>query len=217
MSTSTPTAQPRNQFSRDWGNYATAALLPNASGNALANPQFTQLEIGDIAYVSGVPGRAFCSSKGTLSGADAVWVVDSGVTDRQAPKFIVGNSVAGDTLAVCNYLDVGDGVQLQAALTAAGALSPVGDVWIRPGNYTLATAALNVPASVQVRGSGRGTIINTTATQRKAFTLNSVAALEDVNIAVRVPKSFPVEQTTGSSASISRWPRKTQRRPQRRV
>jgi hypothetical protein len=184
MAAKTPTLQARSQYSRDWGNYATAADLPNASGNALANPYFTQLEVGDTAYVTGTTQQYVCTSKGTLSGADATWGANPN-TDHQGPRLIVGNSVAGDTLEVCNYLDVGDGVQLQAALTAAGALGL--DVWVRPGTYTISTV-LTIPDFVRCYGgTWGGVIFNATATNRRIATLATYAELSNVFIGVPAP------------------------------
>ncbi len=78
MSTSTPSLQTRSQYNRDWGNFANAAGLPNAASNSLANPYFTQLEVGDTAYVTGTSTKYVCTLKGTLSGADATWTALSG-------------------------------------------------------------------------------------------------------------------------------------------
>ena len=72
MATRTPGLQSRSQYGSYWGQYASAAALPNASGNPLANPYFAQLEAGDIAFVTG--GTLYvCTSAGTLGGADAAW------------------------------------------------------------------------------------------------------------------------------------------------
>lgn len=71
-SASFPNGQDRQQVQRDWGNYASAVTLPNASGNLLSASQF-KLEEGDVAFVSSI-GRFFCSSAGTPGGGDAVWV-----------------------------------------------------------------------------------------------------------------------------------------------
>jgi hypothetical protein len=81
MSTKTPTLQTRSQYGRDWGNFTSLATLPNSSSNALANPYFTQLEVGDVAYITGTSQRAVCTAVGTLSGANATWTaIGSGGT-----------------------------------------------------------------------------------------------------------------------------------------
>lgn len=73
MSTTTPSLQTRSQYNRDWGNFATIADVPNGSGNALANPYFSQLEVGDTAYVTGTSQKVVCTAVGSVSGSDAVW------------------------------------------------------------------------------------------------------------------------------------------------
>jgi len=83
--------------------------------------------------------------------------------DRFAPKYLVGNELAGDTTDTTGtaagftyYSDPGDGTGIAAALFAAGTVP--GDVWIRPGTYTT-TAPFTVPPDVAVRGAGPSTII----------------------------------------------------------
>jgi len=75
-----PTGQKREQFGRDWGNYASLVTLPNGSGNVLTATEF-RLEAGDRAYlvVSGTSGLEYlCVSAGTAGGGDAVWAVNTG-------------------------------------------------------------------------------------------------------------------------------------------
>lgn len=72
MSTVTPNAQTRNGHSRDWGNYASLSLLPNATGWVGGVLKATPLEEGDPAYVTGI-GRVYCVSPGTPGLLDAVW------------------------------------------------------------------------------------------------------------------------------------------------
>lgn len=84
--------------------------------------------------------------------------------DRFAPKYVVGNVLAGDTAADYSaggfvyILDPGDGTGIEAALALA-AVAP-GDIAIRPGIYDFATGAavmpLSVPAGVRIVGSGSG-------------------------------------------------------------
>jgi hypothetical protein len=83
--------------------------------------------------------------------------------DRFAPKYLVGNELAGDTTDTTGtaagftyYSDPGDGTGIAAALFDAGTVP--GDVWIRPGTYTT-TAPFTVPPDVAVRGAGPSTII----------------------------------------------------------
>jgi len=74
MSTSTPHIQDRNQFPRDWGNFTSLTLLPNASAYAGTVASVRPLERGDTAFVDGV-GRVYCVSAGTPGALDAVWNV----------------------------------------------------------------------------------------------------------------------------------------------
>jgi len=89
--------------------------------------------------------------------------VSTPTSDIRAPAIIVGNAPAGDTTDICDYLDIGDGTQLAAAIAAAGAGATPLDVWIRPGTYdfdqpTSPIAAIIIPIGVTVRGAGRGSV-----------------------------------------------------------
>lgn len=80
-----------------------------------------------------------------------------GGQDIRAPKLIVGNEPAGDTAAVCDFLDPGDGTGFAAALAAAADTG--GDIWLRPGRYNLGlpdspALPLVLPGGVTIRGSG---------------------------------------------------------------
>ena len=122
-------------------------------------------------------------------------------TDRRTPYYVVGNSPNGDTSVVCDFLDIGDGVQLQAALAAAGATR---DVYLRPGtyDYTLGpvAAALIIPTDTKLRGAGRGhTIIKTnTSGDQGAFQLLNRAELEDLTVEV----GFPIGPGSGAGGVI---------------
>lgn len=83
-----------------------------------------------------------------------------GTDDHQAPNIIVGNALSGDTADKVDHLDPGDGTGIAAAmaalLTAGG-----GHLYIRPGAYTLDTAAIAgtgnplpwpVPATAEITG-----------------------------------------------------------------
>lgn len=72
MSLVTPNVQPRNQFPRDWGDYATPDLLPNCSGFTAPANKLVPLEAGDTAYVTN-RGRWYCESAGTPGAGDAIW------------------------------------------------------------------------------------------------------------------------------------------------
>lgn len=71
-----PHEQPRNEQPRDYGNYTTPVLLPNAAGNPLPSPRFF-LEAGDTATVDvgAAAGNYRCQDPGTPGGGDAIWVI----------------------------------------------------------------------------------------------------------------------------------------------
>jgi len=127
-----------------------------------------------------------------------------GAAQGLTPAIVVGNSVVGDVLGTdCDFLDVGDGVQLQAALATAGANL---DVWVRPGTYDLgagaATSPLVVPNSTTLRGAGtQQTFIRTKSTGNMgALGLNSEATVMDVGIEVARPTAGP---PAGATAVIT--------------
>jgi hypothetical protein len=112
-----------------------------------------------------------------------------GFFDRYGPKVIVGNSGAGDTIAVCNYLDVGDGVQLQAALTAAAAFN--GDVHVRSGTYVISTP-LDIPDNVTMHGAGAATVLAASATNRTVIDSRENCVIERLAIQASIPTGVPV-------------------------
>lgn len=109
----------------------------------------------------------------------------SSVVDKFAPKYLVGNELAGDTAASASasgfvyFQDPGDGTGILAALAAAG-VTP-GDVWVRPGTYTL-DQRLVVPAGVLMRGAGMGlTIIeNGNGADECVIVLRTASGLRDL-------------------------------------
>lgn len=121
--------------------------------------------------------------------------------DRFAPKFLVGNTQAPFSDSAVAYSsagfryipDVGDGEGIRTALAAAAAAAPFptdtrGDVYIRPGTYTLAADALplQIPANVRVQGAGQSTIVRRSGTNQYCcvFALASESELRDVQISV---------------------------------
>jgi len=68
---------------------------------------------------------------------------------------VVGNSAQGDTLAECDYLDNGNGVQLAAALAAAALETYAPTVLLRRGLYQV--SSLTIPYGVTLAGEGFGT------------------------------------------------------------
>lgn len=112
--------------------------------------------------------------------------------DRFAPKYLVGNTTAGDSniaysAAGFTYIaDPGDGSGIRAALLAAQATP--GDVWIRPGQYLLAASdlPLTIPPRVRVQGAGDTTYIARAGTESYCgvFVLQDRAELRDCYIDV---------------------------------
>ena len=115
-----------------------------------------------------------------------------------APKYVVGNVLEGDTNTLYAtggfyyFPDPGDGSGIAAALAAANPSDPsfiaLGDVWIRPGTYTL-SATLSIPTACTVRGSGPTTVIasanNTIA--GALISLSDQSSLRDVALVHSVP------------------------------
>lgn len=118
----------------------------------------------------------------------AVW---SSTYDGPRTCLVVGNSLEGDTLRFCDYLDPGDGTGIAAALAAGGTAKTV---VVRRGTYTLAAtqALLSVPAGWTLRGEGsRSTIIkprigNAATTPWVCVSLaGDGAGIEDIGFSIR--------------------------------
>ena len=175
-----------------WGRFATAALLPNVAASPTQLPAGI-LETGDQAYVTGTSTFYVCT---TATPGAAVWApIAAGANQSRYYDIVVGNSPAGDTATNCDFLDVGDGEQLQAALVAASAANPKKSVFVRRGTYDRGAAgsdgsALVVAAGVLVVGDGPSCVIkvaanpNTHAT--KTLTVLDVSG-EVRDLAVSVP------------------------------
>jgi len=177
MSTRTPGVQDRSQYHSYWGVYANGTTaLPNQSANPLSSPgEFDKLEAGDIAYSSGTPGLFVCVSPGGASATPAAtWsALGSGgaATIRDAHQVVVGQTggVYTDVVGVdADYVDTGDGAQLQLALTAAGALIGITrlavDVRLRPCRMTLVATFLTLTQGVNLIGVDGGSIIRGSGT-----------------------------------------------------
>lgn len=199
MATRTPGLQLRNQYQRNWGNYPTAALLPNTAGTPLSASQF-KLEEGDEAYVIAEGVTYVCTSAGGIGAAPAsTWAAASG--GKFAPRYIVGNTLAPffdpalDQGPPFTYFhDPGDGTGIAAALAAAAVVP--GDVWIRPGFYdfnmlTSPATPLTIPQSCRVSGIGllldamgnpAAQIISPTTGNQCMFVMQAATALRDICI-----------------------------------
>jgi hypothetical protein len=127
-------------------------------------------------------------------------------TDHFAPKYIVGNVLAGDPAvaqaAPFVYIpDPGDGSGIEAAFAAA-AIAP-GDVWIRPGIYDLrigAVASLTQPTGVLCRGAGIGStfIFGRATGNQTILTMGAAAQLRDI----QVLSGAPTAATAGPSLGV---------------
>jgi len=191
MATRTPSLQARSRFHHYWGQYATAATLPNATGNPIGAPYFAELEVGDVAYVTGLAELYQCTSVGTSGIGDAVWT--SAGAGHQTARFIVGNALAGDTIHTCDFLDPGNGTGLAAAITAATALGYGVDIFVRAGTITLNPALvalpLVLPANCTLRGAGQHATIIVTgngagATPLESFQLSIDTVVHDIRFIV---------------------------------
>jgi hypothetical protein len=83
-----------------------------------------------------------------------------GGADGRGFPIVIGNSLAGDTSDICDYLDVGDGVQLKAGIEASAGRP----VFIRPGTYDFnngagASCLISVPDDTVVTGASKSSVI----------------------------------------------------------
>jgi len=213
----TVVGQTRTQYQRNWGNFVDDTTVPNGSAAALAPPGFSKLEVGDLCYVEGGanPGVYYCSSVGTVGGADAIWTLLAAggaviQTIRDSSAVVVGLSSAPYNNAMgkdADVLDPGNGTGLETALANAAALITGGylgaDVKIRAGAYTVDPAVVAVPLAiakrVRVIGSGRDTTRITggagAAQSQQVFTLNLNTELKDLEILSPVPTGAPAAAT----------------------
>jgi len=112
--------------------------------------------------------------------------------DLREASIIVGNVGVGDTVNTCDYLDIGDGAQLAAAIAAAAVAEK--DVFVRRGTYDLGLVGspatrIVIPPGVRVCGAGpQQTIVRTKAVgDGGAFVLSARAILEDVYVFAPTP------------------------------
>lgn len=196
MSLRTPGAQIRNQYGRDWGNYATALVLPNTFGFVAPANKIAPLEIGDRAYVTGTSELFVCTATGVtgpIPDGLAVWTaVGTAVAgqDRFAPTFLIGNTAAGDSAIAYStagfqyFPDIGDGSQLAIAMGIAGILG--GRVYIRRGLYNLGLITsplgpIGIPVGVTVQGEGSATVIRAAPTLNQGvFSMGAATTLTDI-------------------------------------
>lgn len=187
MATRTPSAQRRNQYHRDWGNYDGLNDMPNGSSNPLDDPAFSALEIGDQAYGTGDSATAVCTATGTAGLGDAVWVYLGGggpptPSVRDSHRIVVGLISQGDVAGVsCDYADNGDGVALALAFAA---LLPGQDIRLRTGTYA-SVVTLPLPAGSRLLGMGPENTILTGSIAGGGPTLTLAEGASAVDIAIR--------------------------------
>jgi hypothetical protein len=128
--------------------------------------------------------------------------------DRIAPKYLVGNVLAGDSAVAYStdgfvYIpDIGDGAGIALALSYADpnslAFVAAGDVWIRPGTYDFGQGGspsmpLTIPAGTRVQGAGNTTRLRAkTAGDQGVFVMaaggagtdSALSSLRDLSILV---------------------------------
>ena len=101
-------------------------------------------------------------------------------------SIVVGNSTEGDAAADCDFLDVGNGAQLAAAIAAAAGNND--DVYIRPGTYDFnlpggPAGPITIPNSTAIRGAGMDhTIIIPVIDDPRAFLFGFFGCLEDLRV-----------------------------------
>jgi hypothetical protein len=165
--------------------------------------------------VRGLYGVAIDATAATPSPGDAL--IYDGTNYKPAPAgggsgggtepflLVVGNSLEGDTLANCDYLDPGDGTGIVAALAAAELMGSGygGVVMVRPGVYNLASyeGPIQVPLNVALCGHQEyGTLIiardnGTDGNTISAFTVEGT--LQDIWVQV------PLLATNASAGSAT--------------
>lgn len=207
----------------------TAGYVTIGPAAGMANER-TLATAKSVTHVDGGPGGAVTvelvndsASPGNFKtyGTNAAGV--RGWYDRKTGvrlyKFVVGNALAGDTLADCDYLDPGDLSGVAAAVAALGA-NP-GTVFVRAGYYTATAAAAQIQLgdSQAVVGAGVGQTVITARAGNVAtlpwmlFRLNGVGAkVSDMTIvlgarAVTVPvpvAAVPVIDVRGQYCEVRR-------------
>lgn len=118
------------------------------------------------------------------------------VRTRLPYRFVVGNLLEGDTLAICDYLDPGDGTGVEAAIAACVG---GGNIFVRTGLYDFVTAGvttpLAIPADVRVHCAGvgltqfRARMTPGVGESMSVFNIASGGELTDCTIIVDAPGS----------------------------
>jgi len=128
--------------------------------------------------------------------------------DRFAPKYLVGNVPAGDDNVAYNtggfmYIpDPGDGSGIAIALTQPNG---PGDVWLRPGSYSLSTGApLVVPDNCRLVGAGRALSIISSDTAAGHSQETLVLGQDSELIGIQVNSGAQAAPGAGASRAVVR-------------
>lgn len=205
--------------------------------NPASAPAYDKLAPGDLGFAQSTNRLYVCIDRGTVGGNDAVWesLNSAAVTQtvRDAHVIVVGdsghlsalagvaipplaanslnlNGVTGDVLSVTvDYLDPGDGSELQNALAAAAAGGIPIDIRLRPCSITVTPAVIGVgnhafvvPQGCRLIGAGSSSgfttgLSNLTGTTGAAGSsqavvrLDDFAEMEDVEIVSPGPTAAP--------------------------
>jgi len=108
----------------------------------------------------------------------------SAVPARYYAGIVVGIATEGDTVDMCDYLDAGDGVQLQIALSVAAGADK--DVLVRPGTITLPTGPISIASDTVVRFSGKTTIVPSSL-DRRAVIISNDCTIENLRVLLFAP------------------------------
>ncbi len=216
---------------RYWGRYAAAADLPNAASNAASSPSYDALQPGDVAFVTGLGELYVCTAKGTSGGADATWVSLSGgggtTTPRSSHVLVVAEEAylqplaavasppmpsnnanldpavgAGDVVGTtCDYLDPGDGTEIEQALLAAASVSTGIDIRLRPMNIAFDPSAITslplvIPDDCHLIGAGREATTLTGgnadgATTQQMFAMGERSSIQSMSLISPAPFGVP--------------------------
>lgn len=204
MAARTPGLQARSQYHAYWGQFADPTQLPNASGAALAQPEFAKLEVGDVAFSLSDNCRYVCTDVGTVGGADATWLCQVNVSGlvRDAHQIVVAQSSApfNATATEADILDPGDGTGLQSALAASAALGFNADVRLRPCLLVLTTGPLTVQTGTRLIGAGleQSFVGGATSGDQGVFIMQPQTSLEELTAAV----PDPAAATAGSTSIV---------------
>jgi hypothetical protein len=104
-------------------------------------------------YGVAIDASAASPATGSVLKYDGTNYKPSVVTGKQYNKVVVGNSGQGDISSDCDFLDNGNCLGIEAALASLGGQG--GDIFVRPGNYSLnthsgAATPLVVPNNVRL-------------------------------------------------------------------